>query len=203
MNEQNLIPFTKEQSREEAKKNGQKGGKKSGEVRRKRKAMEEQMERLLALPFNLVDRNGNEVKKVLESLGFEEEEIDNQMAMIISLWKTAMSSGRNQVSAFQEIRKIVKDDEEQSKQERVQIINDLPEDEEDEAIEDETESQSMVDIGIYSVVVTLALRLIHSYYVSLRADTMESSTYRSGDFLCPFNLPSFFSTVTPGQFPTY
>jgi len=139
MNEQNLIPFTKEQSREEAKKNGQKGGKKSGEVRRKRKAMEEQMERLLALPFNLVDRNGNEVKKVLESLGFEEEEIDNQMAMIISLWKTAMSSGRNQVSAFQEIRKIVKDDEEQSKQERVQIINDLPEDEEDEAIEDETD----------------------------------------------------------------
>ena len=97
------------------------------------------MERLLALPFNLVDRNGNEVKKVLESLGFEEEEIDNQMAMIISLWKTAMSSGRNQVSAFQEIRKIVKDDEEQSKQERVQIINDLPEDEEDEAIEDETD----------------------------------------------------------------
>ena len=36
-NEQNLIPFTSNQSREEAKKNGAKGGKKSGEVRRKRK----------------------------------------------------------------------------------------------------------------------------------------------------------------------
>lgn len=40
-NEQNLIPFTSEQSREEAKKNGQKGGIASGESRRRAKAMRE------------------------------------------------------------------------------------------------------------------------------------------------------------------
>ena len=39
-NEENLIPFTSEQSREEAKRNGAKGGKKSGEVRRQRKAID-------------------------------------------------------------------------------------------------------------------------------------------------------------------
>ena len=61
-NEQNLIPFTSNQSREEAKKNGAKGGRKSGEVRRKRKAMKEQAELLLSLPFKLTDRNGNELK---------------------------------------------------------------------------------------------------------------------------------------------
>ena len=65
-NEQNLIPFTSEQSREEAKKNGQKGGQKSGEVRRQRKAMKEQAELLLSLPFNLTDRKGNELKEVLK-----------------------------------------------------------------------------------------------------------------------------------------
>lgn len=48
-NEQNLIPFTSNQSREEAKRNGTKGGKKSGEVRRQRKAMKDTMQMLLNL----------------------------------------------------------------------------------------------------------------------------------------------------------
>ena len=106
-NEQNLIPFTSNQSREEAKKNGAKGGRKSGEVRRKRKAMKEQAELLLSLPFKLTDRNGNELKEVLEKLGIDEENIDNQMAMIVSLWKTALGNGRNQVTAVQELRDII------------------------------------------------------------------------------------------------
>ena len=110
-NESNLIPFTSEQSREEAEKNGRKGGKKSGEVRRQRKAMKEQMEMLLSLPFKVKDSKGNDVVDSLEFLGIDKENIDNQMAIIISLWKTAMNSNSSQqINAVREIREIVKDD---------------------------------------------------------------------------------------------
>lgn len=130
-NEKNLIPFTSSQSREEAKKNGAKGGKKSGEVRRKRKAMKEQAEILLSLPFNIIDKNGNELKKVLENLGIDEENIDNQMAMIVALWRTALGNGRNQVTAVQELRDIIGDKEEkEATVQRIEIINDLPNEEE-------------------------------------------------------------------------
>lgn len=40
-NEQNLIPFTSDQSREEAKRNGRKGGIASGEAKRRRKNLQE------------------------------------------------------------------------------------------------------------------------------------------------------------------
>lgn len=46
-NEENLIPFTSDQSREEAKKNGRKGGIASGEVRRAKKTMKEMLDYLL------------------------------------------------------------------------------------------------------------------------------------------------------------
>lgn len=110
-NEQNLIPFTSNQSREEAKKNGQKGGQKSGEVRRQRKAMKEQMEMLLSLPFNLKDNKGNDVADMLSQLGIEKENIDNQMAMIISLWKTAIGNSNQKIQAVREIREIVQETE--------------------------------------------------------------------------------------------
>lgn len=131
-NEQNLIPFTSNQNREEAKKNGRKGGIKSGEVRRKRKAMKEQAELLLSLPFNLTDRNGNELKKVLEKLGIDDENTDNQMAMIVALWRTALGNGRNQVTAVQELRDIIGDKaEKEATVQRIEIINDLPNEEEE------------------------------------------------------------------------
>ena len=47
-NEQNLVPFTSEQSREEAVKNGQKGGIASGESRRARKTLRAELEILLS-----------------------------------------------------------------------------------------------------------------------------------------------------------
>lgn len=133
-NEQNLIPFTSEQNREEAKKNGQKGGIKSGEVRRQRKAMKKQAELLLSLPFKLTDKNGNELKKVLEDLGIDEDNIDNQMAMIVALWKTALGNGRNQVTAVQELRDIIGDKvEKEATVQRIEIINDLPQKEDEDA----------------------------------------------------------------------
>lgn len=128
-NEQNLIPWNKRTEKEQ-REYARKGGKKSGEVRRKRKAMKEQAELLLSLPFNIIDKNGNELKRVLESLGIDEENIDNQMAMIVALWKTALGNGRNQVTAVQELRDIIGEKaEKEATVQRVEIINDLPQEE--------------------------------------------------------------------------
>lgn len=132
-NEQNLIPGNK-RSQSEARENGRKGGKKSGEVRRKRKAMKEQAELLLSLPFNLVDRQGNELKEILKNLGIDDNNIDNQMAIIVALWKTALGNGRNQVTAVQELRNIIGDKaEKEATIQRVEIINDLPQENEKNA----------------------------------------------------------------------
>lgn len=122
-NEQNLIPFTSNQSREEAKKNGSKGGKKSGEVRRQRKAMKEQMEMLLTLPVK-----NQEQHSFIASLGINEKEIDNQMALIVAMYAKAL---KGDVQAFNAIREVTQDDKTINQEERVQIINDLPNDEEE------------------------------------------------------------------------
>ena len=134
-NEQNLIPIEQvnsRRSREEHSEDSRKGGQKSGEVRRQRKAMKEQMEMLLSLPFNVKDRYGNDIADMLSQLGIPKENIDNQMAMIIALWKTAVGNGKQQIQAVQEIRKIVQDEQTASDDDKVQIIDDLP-DNDDEA----------------------------------------------------------------------
>ena len=51
-NEQNLKPFTSEQSREEAVKNGAKGGKASGEAKRRKRSLREAMQTMLALELS-------------------------------------------------------------------------------------------------------------------------------------------------------
>jgi len=136
-NEQNLIPWNK-RTENEQREYARQGGQKSGEVRRQRKAMKEQMEMLLSLPFRVKDKNDKEIADTLaDTLGIDKDKIDNQMAMMIALWKTAMKDGRNQVNAFQEIRKVVQDEQVASDDDKVQIINDLPPDgfegDEDEA----------------------------------------------------------------------
>ena len=129
-NEQNLIPFNK-RTESEQREYSKKGGQKSGEVRRQRKAMKEQMEMLLALPFNLKDNNGNDVADMLSELGIPKENIDNQMAMIISLWKTAIGNSPQKITAVQEIRKIVQDEQTAVDDDKVQIIDDLPEEDDE------------------------------------------------------------------------
>jgi len=135
-NEQNLMPIelvNSRRTREQHSEDSRRAGKKSAEVRRQRKAMKEQMEMLLSLPFNLKDNNGNDVAEALSALGIKKDQIDNQMALIISLWKTAMNSNSSQqIQAVREIREIVKDEQTTNNDNRVQIINDLPEDDEDE-----------------------------------------------------------------------
>ena len=59
-NEQNLVPFTSEQSHEEAVKNGRKGGIASGEARRNRKMLRDCLDYLLEKVDNTaLDENGN------------------------------------------------------------------------------------------------------------------------------------------------
>ena len=77
-NEQNLVPFTSNQSREEAKKNGRKGGIKSGEVRRRNAALRETMNRLLTMKVKVEG-----LSDVLEADGVESTYEDViSMAMI-------------------------------------------------------------------------------------------------------------------------
>lgn len=123
-NEQNLIPFNK-RTESEQREYAKKGGQKSGEVRRQRKMMKEQFEMLLTLPFKQ--------KKQLDfmkSLGIEEGEIDNQMALIVAMYGKAL---KGDVQAFNTIREITEDDKTTNNSDRVQIINDLPGENEDDS----------------------------------------------------------------------
>lgn len=91
----NLIPQnkrTKEEQREIAKK----GGVASGKARRKKKLIKEQLELLLSLP--LKDENA---KRKLKQLGINADNLDNQMAMIISIWNKAL---KGDIQAFNSIR---------------------------------------------------------------------------------------------------
>lgn len=122
-NEQNLIPWNKRTEKEQ-REYARKGGKKSGEVRRKRKAMKEQMEMLLSLPFKQ-----SEGLDFMKDLGIEEDDLDNQMALIVALYGKAL---KGDVQAFNTIREVTQDDKTVSQEDRVQIINDLPNEEEEE-----------------------------------------------------------------------
>lgn len=120
-NEQNLMPIelvNARRTREERKESASKAGKASGQARRQRKAMKEQMNLLLSLPAKY-----EQEQEFMDFLGIDEDNWDNQMALIIALYKKAM---KGDVFAFQEIRKIVNDEDTKNDDDKVQIINDLP-----------------------------------------------------------------------------
>lgn len=123
-NERNLIPWNK-RTENEQREYAKKGGQKSGEVRRQRKAMKEQMEMLLSLPFKQRDQ-----LNFIKELGINEDEIDNQMALIVAMYGKAL---KGDVQAFNTIREVTQDDKTNNNCNRVEIINDLPKDDEDES----------------------------------------------------------------------
>ena len=92
----NLIPI---QSEEEAREKGRLGGIASGEARRKKKLIKDQLELLLSLP--LKDENA---KRKLEQIGIDADNLDNQMAMVISIWNKAL---KGDIQAFNSIRDTV------------------------------------------------------------------------------------------------
>lgn len=123
-NEKNLIPINK-RTKSEQREYRKKGGQKSGEVRRQRKAMKEQMEILLTLPFKQKKQ-----LKFIKDLGIEDENIDNQMALIVAMYGKAL---KGDVQAFNTIREITEDNKTTNNNNRVEIINDLPEENKDES----------------------------------------------------------------------
>lgn len=92
--EDNLIPFTSEQSREEAVKNGRKGGVASGEARREKATMKATLEKLLdekykngktyrelatlGLLKGAIKGNANNYRTILETLGELGQQTDTQ-----------------------------------------------------------------------------------------------------------------------------
>ena len=100
-NEQNLIPNS-ERSPEELREMARKGGIASGEARRKKKTFKEQIELLLSLPLK-----DEKARKQLEAMGIDPDNVDNQMAMVIAQWRTALKGGMAGVNAFNTLRDTV------------------------------------------------------------------------------------------------
>lgn len=123
-NEENLIPINK-RTKNEQREYRKKGGQKSGEVRRQRKAMKAQMEMLLTLPFKQKKQ-----LKFIKDLGLEDENIDNQMALIVAMYGKAL---KGDVQAFNTIREITEDNKTTNNTDRVEIINDLPKEDRDDS----------------------------------------------------------------------
>ena len=110
---ENLIPMS-ERSKDEVKKIAAKGGVNSGKTRRKRKAMREQAELLLSMPFQdikVFDAKTGNIKSLLKEFekvsGLKADEIDNQMAAVISVWQTVLKGGMGSTNAFNALRDLV------------------------------------------------------------------------------------------------
>lgn len=96
-NEQNLKPKTT-LSKEEAKRLGSKGGKASVKSRREKKMMKEQMLTLLSLPLK-----DERIKAKFEDLGIDTDDMDNQMALLVSLYQNALKGNVRATSLIMEV----------------------------------------------------------------------------------------------------
>lgn len=97
-NEQNLKPFTKNQSREKAVKNGSAGGKASGKVRRQKRTMRTALTYLMKLPISDAD---NKLKQSMAQVGVDEGHMDYATVMAFSLMRECI---KGNVRAYEVIR---------------------------------------------------------------------------------------------------
>ena len=98
-NEQNLMrgnPETQFKTGREQSEIARQGGIASGEAKRRRKTLREQMEMLLNLPVK-----DDSTKDFIESLGIESNEIDNGMAITLSMYQEAL---KGNTKAYELIR---------------------------------------------------------------------------------------------------
>ena len=77
-------------------KDARKGGINSGEVRKQKKLFREQLNILLDLPIK-----NEKIKNQLKELGIEENNMNNQMALLIAMYQKAL---KGDVSAFNTLR---------------------------------------------------------------------------------------------------
>ena len=115
-NEQNLKPLSTSKAREI----GSKGGKASAKARKERKAMKEQMEMLLTLPVK-----SSKTKEVLKKLGIKSTEMNNQMALIVALYQTALKGGKNSVTAFNTIMEMTEEKEKETGKETLEKLDEV------------------------------------------------------------------------------
>lgn len=100
-NEQNLKPFTSEQSREKARENGRKGGIASGEAKRQRKTMNE----LAAMVLNqqATDKDKKAIEKVLGKI--DDEDVTIATKMMIGQIQSAQKGNTKAFIALTEMAK--------------------------------------------------------------------------------------------------
>lgn len=84
-NEENLRPV---KTKSEARERGRNGGIKSGEVRRERKKAKECMNMILSL-----DAKGEKSRKLMSNMGIKDEEQQNIMLLMASMFAKAASTG--------------------------------------------------------------------------------------------------------------
>ena len=93
-NLENLKP--RELTSEEAMELGRKGGIASGKARQQKKLIKDNIELLLGLPIK-----SGKIKEQLKSLGIEENDMTNQMALVIAMYQKA---SKGDVQAFNTLR---------------------------------------------------------------------------------------------------
>ena len=97
-NEQNLISFN-EMEEEKAKKIQSMGGKARAMKEQRKKTMREQAQLLLSLAVT-----NPKIKDKMNELGIEENEQNNQMAMIISMLNTTLKGSSASISAYNSLQ---------------------------------------------------------------------------------------------------
>ena len=94
-NIENLVSLA-DRTTEEKRAIGIKGGKASGEARREKKLIKDNIELLLSLPIK-----NAKTKEQLKQLGIDDNEMNNQMALVIAMYQKAI---KGDVSAFNTLR---------------------------------------------------------------------------------------------------
>lgn len=94
---ENLTPFNA-MSEERAREIRSMGGKRSQEVQRERKTMRKQAELLLSLPLK-----DKAAKKKLKELGVDPDNLDNQMLIVLQLWRRAASGDLDAVKLMMDL----------------------------------------------------------------------------------------------------
>lgn len=104
-NEENLKPFTSNQSREEAVRNGQKGGVVSGQSRRQKKTLSELAKMIAENPAPTA------AKKKLTKMGISDEDANNNACIVAAVYDKAVKGNMQAVDKWEQLVAVSKSDE--------------------------------------------------------------------------------------------
>lgn len=104
-NEENLTPFTSDQSREEAVKNGQKGGIASGQARRQKKTLSELARMIAENPAPTT------AKKKLTKMGISDEDANNNACIVAAVYDKAVKGNMQAVDKWEQLTAVSNDDD--------------------------------------------------------------------------------------------